>query len=246
METQYSLQTANQNEIKELVNLPPTSKAIYPNLTSEEKNVLVLKYKSKRYGIMNDVELLLSAKIALLKINVITGWLPPADEQLEVLIDQFTKKLREGYSNVNPDELEYAFRTNSTVKDWGKIMNLALIDEVMAPYLEARHSISRIEETANKPPQKAIADIPMSDQELLTATFETYKILLNYNFIPESVYAYLVGAGKLVLDTENKKRIFNGIKKAHPDMDFKDGVSLCKKIATAEYFNNCITENKQP
>jgi hypothetical protein len=226
--------------------LPPASKMIFPNLTNEEKNVLILKYKSKQYGKMTDVEILLSAKIAIFKIGVITGWQAPVQEQLEVLIDQFTKKLREGYSNVNADELEFAFRSNSTVKDWGKSMNLALIDEVMAPYLEARHSISRIEETANKPPQKAIEDIKMTDSELLTATFETYKILPNYNFIPESVYAYLVGAGKLVLDTENKKRIFNGIKKQFPDMDLKDGVALCKKIATAEYFNNCITENKQP
>jgi hypothetical protein len=195
---------------------------------------------------MNDVELLLSAKIALLKIGVITGWQTPADAQLEVLIDQFTKKLREGYSNVNADELEFAFRSNSTVKDWGKSMNLALIDEVMAPYLEARHSISRIEETANKPPQKAIEDIKMTDEELLKASFETYRVINNCNFIPESLWPYLVSSGKASLTLEQNKAIKKRVKLENPDISAEIGIALCKKIATAEYFNNCITENKQP
>jgi hypothetical protein len=208
---------------------------------------LAVKYsKLPRFSKMAPAEIFIEAQRLMLKIHVITGWVIPDDPLMGILIDQFSKKMTEDYGNMNADEVELAFRKNSGHKDWGKSMNLALIDEVLSQYLAARVSISRMEEYANKSPQKAIADIPMTDAELLTATFETYKILPNYNFIPESVYAYLVGAGKLVLDTENKKRIFNGIKKAHPDMDFTDGVALCKKIATAEYFNNCITENKQP
>lgn len=91
------------------------------------------------------------AKALLLKINVITGWIV-LDDTIEILVDQFHKKLTESYKNCNPDEIEYAFRNYGTVvKDWGKQMNLSLIDEVMISYLSRRAELSRLEEEKANP-----------------------------------------------------------------------------------------------
>lgn len=97
-------------------------------------------------------------KSLLLKIHVITGWVIPDAELLTILIDQFQKKMVESYPNTNPEEIEFAFRNNgTTVKDWGKAMNLALIDEVMIPYLQERHRISlAYEEPAAGNPEQII------------------------------------------------------------------------------------------
>lgn len=94
------------------------------------------------------------AKATLLKIHVITGWTIPKDELMKILLDQFIKKLVESYPNVNPEEIEYAFRNyGTTVKDWGKAMNLSLIDEVMMPYLSDRKHLSHeLEERNTEPP----------------------------------------------------------------------------------------------
>lgn len=83
---------------------------------------------------------------------------------MKILLDQFVKKLIESYPNVNPEEIEYAFRNyGTTVKDWGKSMNLSLIDEVMMPYLSDRKHLSHeLEERKEEPPPTKI----LSDEEL--------------------------------------------------------------------------------
>lgn len=237
----YNLQKTDQ---KGLASYQPASKMTLPGLTNEENDILALKYKSPRYGKMSDVELLISAKVAIFKIGVITGWPVPSDEHLEVLIDQFTKKLKESYADVNPDELEYAFRSNTTVKDWGKSMNLALIDEILAPYLSARVSVSRLEEQAKKPPMAAIADIPMSDEELLKATFEVYKVVPNYEFIPSSLYNYLAASREIKVPEEEKREIMNIVLGKHKNMPHEARVEQCHKIAVSRYFNQKI-KNQQ-
>lgn len=87
-------------------------------------------------------------KALLLKIHVITGWtIPTEDELLMILIDQFRKHLLEQYTDLNADEVEYAFRKTGTVtKDWGKAMNLNLIDQVLIQYLDDRYQVSLSEE----------------------------------------------------------------------------------------------------
>lgn len=100
------------------------------------------------------------AKATLLKIHVITGWAIPSDERMEILLDQFIKKIKESYPNTNPEEWEFAFRNyGTTVKDWGKAMNLSLIDEVMMPYLADRKHLSHeVEERKDPPPIKIMSD----------------------------------------------------------------------------------------
>lgn len=96
---------------------------------------------------MDAEEIDLWADALLLKIHAITGWTIPEKTILTVFTDQFKKKIIESYPRCNPEEIEYAFRSGgTTVKDWGKQINLSLIDEVMKPYLHTRYELSRIEE----------------------------------------------------------------------------------------------------
>lgn len=113
---------------------------------------------------MNDSELSVWPKALLLKIHVITGWVIPTTDLLNILIDQFQKKLVEDYGNLNTEEIEYAFRRSGTIiKDWGKEMNLNLIDQVLIPYLGQRIEASAVEEKRKTPPEQKI----YSDEDIL-------------------------------------------------------------------------------
>jgi hypothetical protein len=126
--------------------------------------MIKLKYKSKQIGIMSEQEVMLWGKTLLLKIHVITGWVIPDSDLLVILVDQFQKKLVESYPDMNPDEVEYAFRhSGTTVEDWGKAMNLSLIDKVLIPYLGERKILShQLEERKLPPPPPMI----LTDQQL--------------------------------------------------------------------------------
>lgn len=130
----------------------------------DEENVIIQKkYAAKQIRQMNDQELSLWPKALLLKIHVITGWVIPASDLLNILIDQFQKKLIEDYGNLNTEEVEYAFRKSGTViKDWGKEMNLNLIDQVLIPYLQERIEASANEEKGKHPPVQKI----MTEEEI--------------------------------------------------------------------------------
>lgn len=111
-------------------------------------------------GNLTEVELLMKGKALLIKIHVITGWtIPNSPELMNILVDQFVKTLAEKYPGLNMDEIEYAFRQHgTTIEDWGKAMNLNLIDSVLIPYVNYRFNISQDEEKVKSgkqnPPQK--------------------------------------------------------------------------------------------
>ena len=123
----------------------------------DEQWMLQKKYAAKQIGLMDEKEMSLWPKALLLKIHVITGWVIPATELLNILVDQFQKKLLEDYWNLNTEEIEYAFRrSGTTIKDWGKEMNLNLIDQVLIPYLQERIEASQNEEKRKRPPEQKI------------------------------------------------------------------------------------------
>lgn len=113
----------------------------------------------------------MQASVLLLKIHVITGWEIPQQELMTILADQFVKKILESYPSVTPEEVEYAFRNKPIeLKEWGKSMNISLIDEVMVPYLEKRFEISRIEEQ-----RKQIEHKPSKEQlEQIDREYEAF------------------------------------------------------------------------
>lgn len=124
--------------------------------TDEDKTMMRMKYASPQIGTLTEDKRLIWSKALLLKIHVITGWTIPESELLTILIDQFSKKLTENYGHLNVDEIEFAFRRSGTIiQDWGKAMNLSLIDEVLIPYSNERFVLSAQEERQkSKPPEQ--------------------------------------------------------------------------------------------
>lgn len=147
-------------------------------------------------------------KALLLKINVITGWVIPEDT-LEILVDQFRKKLTESYPNCNPGEVEYAFRNYGTgVKDWGKQMNLSLIDEVMIPYLNRRLELSRIEEQKAPPIMQIENKEDMSRDAMIDWFNNVSKQIkageITVDFVPLMLYEFMDDNGNITATNEQK------------------------------------------
>ena len=170
-------------------------------LAPEEQRIIQVKYQSKQFRKMDWGELNTWTKALLVKINVITGWVIPEDT-LEILVDQFRKKLNESYPNCNPDEIEYAFRNYGTVvKDWGKQMNLSLIDEVMIPYLNKRIEISRVEEQKAHPIGLIENKEDMSKEAMLNWFEDTAKKIrageLLVDFVPLMLYEFMDDNGNI-------------------------------------------------
>lgn len=174
-------------------------------MTKQEVTILDMKYAAKRFGDMNETELELCSIKILLVVHTITGWSLPVDELMEILSNQFKLKLKEGYSTMNEQEFEYAFRNKSSeIKDWGKSLNFSLIDEVIAPYLEQRFELSRFEEQKkntllieNKEPDEAIETIDMIEDW-------RKKEDLNMLLIPLFFYDFLVETEMIKITNKEK------------------------------------------
>lgn len=200
----------------------------------EERQILENKYASPSFARVPPEDRRLLAKTLILKIHIITGWTIPADENMQILEDQFTKKMVESYPNVNADELEYAFR-NNPVKDWGKNMNLNLIDEVMTPYLQQRKELSKIEETKARPLELPAPEI--SDEDYLEAVKATYRLTKEWRMLPVLAYDILVREGKINLTRENKIQIKENIDAGFPETSEDEKKALCKSYSVKLYFD---------
>lgn len=160
----------------------------------EEQKILEKKYAAKQFGAMNDDERFLSAKVLLLKISTITGWTLPISELQDILIDQFQKTIAEKYHNTNIEEFEYAFRKKGVeIKDWGKALNLSLIDEIMMPYLESRIELSKLEEQMALPNATEKTELTDEEWEEWIVDIKQYPLEL----IPINCYEYLLRVGKI-------------------------------------------------
>lgn len=169
--------------------------------------VVELKYCSKRFGKLSENEIELISHGLLFKIFVITGWeMPATNEMQDVLVDQFRKKLVESYSDFNVEEIEYAFRNYSSgVEDWGKQMNLSLIDKVMKPYAEARLAASRIEESVKRElpaPQENLSDESMGEW------MKSCKEITSIELMPVMVYDWAEKKGIVNYSIEQKKDFY--------------------------------------
>lgn len=164
---------------------------------------------------MADSDLGKWSKALILKIHVITGWIVPEAELMNILTDQLRKKLVESYHTCNPDEIEYAFRNYGTsVKDWGKAMNLSLMDEVMQPYLSKRFELSRLEEQVKTPPQLNTPQITPEAAEAVRKEFvndlynEYLRGALKPDYIPSYLFLFLEEQNKISITVPQKKAIY--------------------------------------
>lgn len=130
-------------------------------------------------------------KALIIKMNIITGWTYPDDNLYQAILeDQLRKKLTEDYPDLNFTEMEYAFRHFGTVvKDWGKSINLSLIDEVLITYKQSRMEVSNKEERTVKPPEQVI----YTDEQLeyfVREDIENFYQRLRDGWIPKHVPEY--------------------------------------------------------
>ncbi|MHA4844453.1 hypothetical protein ACX0G7_09825 [Flavitalea antarctica] len=173
-----------------------------------EADILAAKYKSKCFKLMNETEVSIHARALLVKIYIITGWTLPEEQYLMIFQDQFRKKMTESYSTVNADEVEYAFRTyGTTVKDWGKQMNLSLIDEVMIPYLAARTEVSKLEEQKTLPEPKPVE--PEINTEDFIRGYKGRNTPLD--LLPEFLYQWLVDNQRLWTPWDEEQNLLDAI-----------------------------------
>lgn len=206
------------------------------NLLPEESRIMENKYASPCFQNIPAEDRFLLAKTLLLKIHIITGWTIPEEEMMIILIDQFLKKMVESYPTVNAEEMEYAFRNNPGVKDWGKKMNLNLIDEVMAPYLEKRKELSKIEEEKSS----KFLELPapeISDEDYLEAVKSTYKLTKEWRMLPVLAYDILIREGRLKLTKERKVSIKEDMDSAFPETSESEKINLCKSFCVKLYFD---------
>lgn len=211
MEEQLNQELQRIEKQPEQLSSLPLSKPI-SGLTDQENSLVALKRMATPFGKMKPEELLTMGKIVLVKISVITGWQTPEDDLQTILVDQFTKKIRESYPIVNLEEVEYAFRTYGVnVQDWGKQMNLSLIDQVMTPYMNSRKHIDQMEETDNlreadklAPPKEDLSDQAMTlwaDELRQRIKAGNYSVL----FMPMQLYEHFAKKGKLNKSAKEKQ-----------------------------------------
>lgn len=160
---------------------------------------------------MSQDELYLASHKMLISIHVITGWTLPEGNFLDALESNFEKKLLESYSNLNVEEIEYAFRNrDAAIKDWGKALNFSLIDEVILPYLEKRFELSKLEEQeknktlAIEQPVQEITHLEMIEWIDQWKKQDQINLLL----IPISFYYFLLQTETIKIDTPTKKDFF--------------------------------------
>lgn len=201
------------------------------------------------------------ARGLIYRIAIVTGWVVPDDKEYRnVLYDQFSKKMVESYSDLNIDEILYAMRQyGTTVKDWGKSINLALIDEVIVPYIAARKEISAIEERITNPGKmiESTSEMIVDDDEFLNTVKSVYLKSRLTGLIPVRAYDLLTERKDIDLTNDEKaiirarveKRIENeatqgGMQEIRKLKDLKANAkeyerkvrNECKKEAVAGYF----------
>ncbi len=228
--------------------------------TDEELRIWDLQYKSKPIKHINPATLLTKCQQAVVKISIVTGWAIPSEKIVQdVLIDELSKKLMEEYSSLNFDEFEYAIRSHGTkVKDWGKAINLTLIDQVLLMYIAARADVRRLE-GAKIPPKQIEAKIePYNAKNMIEHVRSTFLKTGLVGLILPDVYELLVQSGQINLSIEEKNKIFKvteqrismeaaseGLKAqkdlAHEKLNYPEKYKAkiqreCKKQSIANYF----------
>lgn len=201
---------------------------------------------------MTEDEGRVAALALLIKINIITGWSFPVNEDHQsILTDQFQKMLIEKYPTLNVDEMEYAFRNNLAI-DWGKNINLNLIDEVMQPYLDRRFEVSMKEQQVKTKPKELPTTEEISDEDFLSSNKFVYHTSKKFQLVSAKCYDILIKQGKLKRpEGEERERImktaranfFNPENKDYTNVLSHDEIERfitqdCKKISVCEFWNN--------
>jgi hypothetical protein len=167
-----------------------------------------------RIGTFTGESLASGAANLIFKINVSTGWKMPDDAAyLNVLISEFALYLTENCSDMTFAEVSFAVRNYGLeIKDWGKSMNLSLINEPILAYRAARKVVSEIEESLKT--KEVLLELPPAPvdwsshwNDILDAARKGQEKII---ILP--IYDWLVETGQLNLTNDEKKILFDKAK----------------------------------
>ena len=203
-------------------NLPSHLQKISESLAPAEQDILAVKYRSPRIANLPAEDVPKHAKGLLFRIHTITGWkLPDDDLFLNTLVSEFTNYLGESCADLNPEEISYAIRNYGIgIQDWGKSMNLSLINDPIQKYRQMRIEVSERERMSKdafllaSPSPKN--DTPVDWSEEWNQVKEAAKNRkIETSIIPVAIYEWLVRKNMLSLSSEDKWELFN---QAHASM----------------------------
>ncbi|MBC9913149.1 hypothetical protein [Chitinophaga varians] len=208
-----------------------------------------MKYNSKRFGNYTDTELHTIIEALILKTAVITGWqLAEDDAYVTILTDQLRKKAIDDYQNINPDEFEYAMRTYGTkIKDWGKALNLSLIDDAICEYLGKRQHLSELEsqKRANE------AELPALPPGETDWSDEWEKIknnarngILKASFITTCVYDWLFRNKMITLTGPERWQVLEDCREAYA-LEMKEALVISPTKEGRRLYELLVKEGKE-
>ncbi|GEO08730.1 hypothetical protein SAE01_12260 [Segetibacter aerophilus] len=181
---------------------------------------------------MTQENIISHSKALIIKISIITGWTIPDDLDVKrILFDQFAKKIFETYASLNVQEVEYAIRNNGTqIKDWGKSINLSLIDEALQPYLIKRSEIRKLEESSDQPKCLAAPIEPVNYPELFETVRNIFLKTGLVGLIPTPLYDFLDSTKELELTMEEKTAIRVHVEKRLVHEAEQEGLKAVKEL----------------
>lgn len=118
-----------------------------PNMPKEMQQIAEVKYSGPRFSNIDTLDIPLVTKTLLAQICTITGWLMPENKfAQQALVKEFQCYCMEIADDMTPDEVRYAMRHYALgIKDWGKAVNLQMINEPLIEYRNARAELSEME-----------------------------------------------------------------------------------------------------
>lgn len=208
--TEKALQVASNLTVSQQARsgLPTTLQGISGSLAPEEQAILAVKYRLPRISEIKAIDIPRHAKGLLFRLHTITGWKLPDDEYfLNTLVSEFTQYLVERCGDLNPEEISFAFRNYALdVKDWGKSMNLSLIDSPLSEYRQRRRAVSELEESRRRDDKEE--ELPPGEcdwSEQWAAIKEAAKKgQLQHTIILSSIYDWLERNGHMNLEKDDK------------------------------------------
>lgn len=130
------------------------------------------------------------------------------EEFTDIFIEQLELKLKESYSFLNVDEIEYAFR-NYRIDNYGKNFNIHTFDAVIEKYLQDRKEVDQYDKVE---PAQIHNVVEQTDEELMNEVIEYSK--KDYrgkklHLLPLFIYDNLVKFNLIDLSEKAKIKKFN-------------------------------------
>ncbi len=146
-----------------------------------------------------------------MRLSVITGWkIPESEVAQNLLIDEFKKKIQENYKHVNIEEFLWAIRNYAKYSpNWGKELNLSLIDDILDRYLDQRQNVSIIEENQKLKNMEPIKTEKYDWQEI----YEKFRDMdadddYLHNIMPVGLYDWICKKRNIEISKEDKQVYF--------------------------------------